>query len=364
MRRTRAGRGNPLPATRAPARRRQPIARTPLRPGARRAAAPRHRRHPAPAGRFRAEFGRDTAGNNGARPRTNPARCGTLVAQCTSGGARAGRHGDAPHVEGKAFHEHPEHPANQRGLHARVLRHPALAWRRREGTARRPRLHAGVHGHLPPRGGGVHVRAAPVQPAHLRRHEAHGRNRPPHPRQGDRALPGRPRVPPHLLLRPAAGGTRLPAARLRFGAALRARGHLPGRGRVPREVLRVQRRRLVGHEREPRDRRFHRAFRHVPRVRATPPHAGLRPVRRVGGRVPAHLRHLREPGGHAERGHRGLFGERRHRRVQGVRAALRKARRALRRGRRARTFLRRASACATGGAGASTPYGAAASPTT
>ena len=130
----------------------------------------------------------------------------------------------------------------------------------------------------------VHLRPAPVRPAHLRRHEAHGGDGAPHPGQGDRALPGRPRLPPRVRPRPAAGGARLPAARLRRGAAVRPRGHVPGRGRRPVQVLRVQRRRLVGHEREPRDHgtsvaRLEATFRGV---RGPPPGGGLRAVRVAG----------------------------------------------------------------------------------
>ena len=52
-------------------------------------------------------------------------------------------------------------------------------------------------------------------------------------------------------------------------------------GRLPGEVLRVQRRRLVGHEREPRDHHVGGAVRNVQGVREPPPGGGLRAVRVV-----------------------------------------------------------------------------------
>ena len=132
-----------------------------------------------------------------------------------------------------------------------------------------------------------------------------GRDRPPHPRQGHRALPGRPRLPPRLRPRPAP----------RKSSSCLPRGYdavLPfarvdtflERGRRPRQVLRVQRRRLVGHEREPRDHRIRRAAR-----RRSSEFAGRHQVagcelfESLGRHVPAHLRHLREPGGHPARRH-------------------------------------------------------------
>lgn len=240
------------------------------------------------------------------------------------------------------------HHAHQCRLHARVLPDHGRTGRRHRRTARRVRLHAALHGHRAPPGGGLLVHPAPVQQENLRSDEGHGRDGAPHPVQGHRALPGRPRVPPRLRLRPAPRGAHPAAARLRVGAAVRARGHVHRRGRLPREVLRVQRRRLLGHEREPRDHHVGGAVRDVQALLRAPSGAGLRAVRIVGAGVPGHLRHLRAARRQPAHRHLRLPRERRGRRVPHLRRPVPPARRGMRRGRRARAGLRRRGAARQG----------------
>ena len=157
---------------------------------------------------------------------------------------------------------------------------------------RAARLHGRVHGHRASPGGVHQLRAEALRrriaPGHARGRGNHA----PNPVQGHAALPRRRRIPQDLRLRPAPGRAHLGAARLRRAAAVRPLRHLPGREHRRRGVLRVQRRRQLGHEREPRDHALRGANGHLQGIRQASSCRRLRAVRRLGFRVHQHLQHV------------------------------------------------------------------------
>ncbi len=180
-------------------------------------------------------------------------------------------------------------------LHQRILRYPRRTRGRCGKPSRRILLHGVVHGHRAPRSRRLLVCAEALQRENLRRVQADGRNRAPHPRQSHAALPRRPRIPHDLLIRPASRRAHLAPARLRCTAPVRPRRRVPRRGRLPYRLLRVQRRRLVGHERESRDHELPARLGELQALFAEPCRQTLRAVRIVGRRIPRHIRNLRAP---------------------------------------------------------------------